>query len=59
MSASRAVRDYMVGGELAVKSRIMFFGVELDVDIARALPPRIHRGRPRHSVTRALRRHIL
>lgn len=33
----RDVRDYMVSGKLAVKDRIMFYGVELDVEVARAL----------------------
>ena len=33
----RAVRDYMVSGKLAVKDRIMFYGVELDTDVTRGL----------------------
>ena len=32
-----AVRDYMVSGKLAVKDRIMFLGVDLDIEVARGL----------------------
>ena len=33
----RDVRDFLVSGRLAVKSRIMFYGAELDIGVARAL----------------------
>jgi hypothetical protein len=31
------VRDFTVSGRLAVKSRIMFYGVDLDIEVARGL----------------------